>query len=122
MRKEQATVCADFVSLFYLIYGVYAKPTKGHIKYRVKLVDGGWLPWVQDMEDFAGSFNFNRQIDCIQMTLTGVTGYSVEYRVSTLNSSNYLPWVKNYNTKDDDGYAGIKGTAFDKLQIRIVKN
>lgn len=104
------------------VYGVYAKLSKGHIKYRVKLVDGCWLPWVQDMEDFAGASNLNRQIDCIQMSLIGVAGYSVEYRVSTVNSSNYLPWVKNYNNKDDDGYAGIKGTAFDKLQIRIVKN
>lgn len=104
------------------IYGVYAKPTKGHIKYRVKLVGGNWLPWVQDMEDFAGATNLNRQIDCIQMTFTGVSGYSVEYRVSTENSNEYLPWVKNYNNTDDDGYAGIKGVAVDKLQVRIVKN
>ena len=104
------------------VYGVYAKPTKGHLKYRVSLLGGSWLPWVQDMEDFAGAINLNRQIDCIQMELTGVTGYSVEYRVSTMNSSNYLPWVKNYNNINEDGYAGIKGVAFDKLQIRIVKN
>ena len=104
------------------IYGVFVKPAKGHIKYRVKLIGGGWLPWVQDMEDFAGSTNINRQIDCIQMTFTGVSGYSVEYRVSTANSNGYLPWVKNYNNINDDGYAGIKGVAIDKLQVRIVKN
>lgn len=104
------------------IYGVYAKPTKGHIKYRVKLIGGSWLPWVQDMEDFAGATNLNKQIDCIQMTFTGVSGYSVEYRVSTANSNGYLPWVKNYNNTNDDGYAGIKGVAIDKLQVRIVKN
>jgi GH25 family lysozyme M1 (1,4-beta-N-acetylmuramidase) len=104
------------------IYGVYAKPTKGHLKYRVKLVNGGWLPWVQDMEDFAGATNLNRQIDCIQMTFTGVSGYSVEYRVATVSSNNYLPWVKNYNNINDEGYAGIKGVAIDKLQVKIVKN
>lgn len=103
------------------IYGVYAKPTKGHIKYRVKLIGGSWLPWVRDMEDFAGATNLNRQIDCIQMAFTGESGYSVEYRVSTTNSNGYLPWVKNYNNTNDDGYAGIKGTAIDKLQIRIIK-
>lgn len=103
------------------IYGVYVKPTKGHLKYRVKLVNGGWLPWVQDMEDFAGVSNLNKQIDCIQMTLTGISGYIVEYRVSTVNSKDYLPWVKEYNNKDCNGYAGIKGVAIDKLQIRIVK-
>ena len=74
------------------------------------------------MEDFAGATNLNRQIDCIQMTLAGVSGYSVEYRVSTTNSNNYLPWVKNYNNINDEGYAGIKGVAIDKLQVRIVKN
>lgn len=104
------------------IYGVYVKPTKGHLKYRVKLVNGGWLPWVQDMEDFAGATNLNRQIDCIQMTFVGVSGYSVEYRVSTVNSNNYLSWVKNYNNINDEGYAGIKGAAIDKLQVRIVKD
>ena len=40
----------------------------------------------------------------------------------TEKSTGYLPWVREYNNNnDDDGYAGIKGSAIDKLQIRIVK-
>lgn len=103
------------------IRGVYANLSKGHIKYRVKLINGNWLPWVQDREDFAGATKLNKNIDCIQMQLVGLNDYAVEYRVSTTSSTNYLPWVRNYNNTNDDGYAGIIGKSIDKLQIRIVK-
>lgn len=103
------------------IRGVYANLSKGHIKYRVKLTNGNWLPWVQDRKDFAGATNLNKNIDCIQMQLVGLNDYAVEYRISTTSSINYLPWVRNYNNTNDDGYAGIIGKSIDKLQIRIVK-
>lgn len=102
------------------IDGIRASASKGHIRYRVKLVGGTWLPWVTDREDYAGIYG--RQIDCIQMELTGVSGYQAEYRVSTAKSSGYLPWVRGFENKTEDGYAGIKGVAADKVQCRIVKN
>lgn len=101
------------------IDGIRASVSRGHIRYRVKLIGGKWLPWVTDRSDYAGLYG--RQIDCIQMELTGAEGYTVEYRVSTAKSKNYLDWVKGYNNSNDDGYAGLKGAAIDKLQIRIVK-
>ncbi len=55
------------------------------------------------------------------MQLVGLSGYSVQYRVSTGKSTAYLPWVTNYNTSTSDGYAGIIGVTIDKLQIRIIK-
>lgn len=103
------------------IKGVYMKPSKGHLKYRVRLLNGRWLPWVQDYEDFAGANSLNVDIDCIQIELVGLSGYTVEYRVSITKSTGYLPWVREYNNNNDDGFAGIKGSAIDKLQIRIVK-
>ena len=103
------------------IKGVYMKPSKGHLRYRVRLLNGNWLPWVQDYEDFAGANSLSVDIDCIQIELVGLSGYTVEYRVSTTKSTGYLPWVREYNNNNDDGYAGIKGSAIDKLQIRIVK-
>lgn len=103
------------------ITGVYCKPSKGHFKYRVSTVGGNYLPWVTDFTDFAGKNSLNVNIDRIQIEFTGVDGYEVEYRVSTVGSKNYLPWVKGFNNKDEDGYAGIKGVAIDKLQIRVVK-
>lgn len=101
------------------ISGVYAKLSKGSIKYRVHTLWGKWLPWVKDYEDYAGIIG--KPIDGIQMQLVGLSGYSVQYRVSTGKSTAYLPWVTNYNTSTSDGYAGIIGVTIDKLQIRIIK-
>ena len=101
------------------IYGLRCKVSKGHIRYRAHIIGGSWLPWVTDRTDYAGLYG--KYIDCIQMELSGLDGYSVEYRVSTAKSKSYLPWVRGWNDKTEDGYAGIYGVAVDKLQIRIVK-
>lgn len=102
------------------IQGIYMQPSKGHLKYRVKLIGNqNYLPWVIDYNDYAGIIGKN--IDCLQIELCDCDGYDVEYRVSTTSSSNYLSWVKGYNNSNDDGYAGIKNKAIDKLQIRIIK-
>lgn len=99
--------------------GLRINLSRGHIRYRVHLVGGTWLPWVTDRSDYAGIIG--RKIDAIQMELVGLESYAVEYRVSTTNSAGYLPWVRDYNTVNDDGYAGVLGTGIDKLQVRVVK-
>ena len=101
------------------IDGIKANLSTGHIRYRAHIIGGSWLPWVTDRTDYAGLYG--KYIDCIQMELSGLDGYSVEYRVSTAKSKSYLPWVRGWNDKTEDGYAGIYGVAVDKLQIRIVK-
>ena len=102
------------------IQGIYMKPSKGHLRYRVKLVgSNSYLPWVVDKNDYAGILGKN--IDCIQAELTDCAGYVVQYRVSTTSSQNYLNWITNYNTTNDMGYSGIKNSSIDKLQIKIVK-
>ena len=102
------------------IQGIYMKPTKGHLRYRVKLIGSqNYLPWVIDKNDYAGILGKN--IDCVQVELIDCEGYAAQYRVSTIASNNYLPWVTGYNNNNDDGYAGIKNQAIDKLQIKIIK-
>lgn len=102
------------------IQGIYMKPTKGHLRYRVKLIGSqNYLPWVIDKNDYAGILGKN--IDCVQIELLDCEGYAVQYRVSTITSNNYLPWVTGYNNNNDNGYAGIKNQAIDKLQIKIIK-
>ena len=103
------------------VYGLRCKVSKGHIRYRVHLIGGGWLPWVTDTEDFAGAAKLNRQIDCIQMELVGVLGYTVKYRVKCAARGVYLPYVTGWNDKNSDGYAGIYGVSIDRLQAIIVK-
>ena len=99
--------------------GIRISLSSGHIRYRVHLTGGGWLPWVTDRTDYAGLYG--RAIDCIQAELVGLDGYAVEYRVSTVGSTSYLPWVRGWNDADDNGYAGIYGKSVDKVQIRIIK-
>lgn len=103
------------------IVGMMAKVTKGHIKYRVHIIGGGWLPWVTDLEDFAGSIRLTSQIDCVQMELVGLTGYTVKYRVKCTGRAAYLPYVTGWNSNNSNGYAGIYGAAIDRLQAIIVK-
>lgn len=103
------------------IYGLRCKVSRGHIRYRVHLIGGGWLPWVTDTEDFAGAARLDKQIDGIQMELVGAKGYTVQYRVRTIGGRKYLPWVKGWNDRCADGYAGIYGKAVDKVQAKVVK-
>lgn len=106
------------------IRGIAVKATKGTLKYRVHIKNGGWLSWItkSNIKDWnTGCAGLKtRDIDGIQMTLEGCPGYVVKYRVSNLNSNAYLPWVTNYNNTND-GFAGIYGRTIDKLQIEIVK-
>ena len=106
------------------IDGVMVDLSKGNIRYRVKLVGGVWLPWVINCSEYAGIYG--RKIDAVQMEFINIVEdvddiYTVEYRVSTTGSTNYLPWVKGYNNINDDGYAGVYGKEIDKLQVRVVK-
>lgn len=117
---ENVKNCEDYAGLENrTVDGLLATVSSGHIRYRVHLVGGTWLPWVTDRSDYAGIIG--RKIDAIQMELVGLESYAVEYRVSTTNSAGYLPWVRNWNSINDDGYAGVLGTGIDKLQVRVVK-
>lgn len=102
------------------ISGLAAKTSKGTLKYRVHTHSGRWLGWVtgyntRDWNNGCAGIR-NRAIDAIQLKLEGVSGYEVQYRVSYLGTSAYLPWVTG--TSD---YAGIFNKTIDKIQIRVVK-
>lgn len=104
------------------IQAIYMNPSKGHLKYRVKMVgSNNYLPWVTDREDYAGLLVEGKYIDCVQIELCDCPGYEVQYRSSTTASTNYLDWVSGYNNTNDDGYSGVKNRTIDKLQIKIVK-
>lgn len=108
------------------IRGIVAKVSKGTLKYRVHVNGGGWLSWISEcnINDWRkGCAGIKtKDIDAVQFDLDGINGYTIRYRVSTINSSGYLPWVSGYNTYDSDGYAGIFGKSIDKIQIEVVKN
>ena len=107
------------------IRGVAIKADKGQLKYRVHIKGGGWLGWISnyDVNNWRTGCAGNkiRDIDAIQIDFSGVPGYKVRYRVSTIYTKSYLNWIEGYNTSNSMGYAGIFGKAIDKIQIEIVK-
>lgn len=89
------------------------------LKYRAKLLNGKWLPWVSknDINDENGYAGIkNKSIDCIQIKIDGSSEYEIKYRVSIKGSSEYLPWVLG-----DSDYAGITGKEIDKFQAFLIK-
>lgn len=95
----------------------------GKLKLRAHVIGGGWYNWQTDREmdkngeNFAGDLKKN--IDGVQMTLTGVKGYKVKYRVHLLGGG-WLDWITEYGA-GSNGYAGIYGKPIDAIQIQIIK-
>lgn len=94
------------------------KVDKGTIMYRVHLLGKGWLPWVYgynwwDNNNGYAGLTEGHAIDAIQIN-TENTGGKIKYRVSTTESSTFLPWVV-----EDTDYAGVFGKCIDKIQAFI---
>lgn len=106
------------------ISAVAVKVSKGDIKYRVHLLNGDWLPWV-DGYDISDSDNGyagikGKVIDGLQVEFEGVGDYKATYRVRMQGEKRFLGW--QYNGEKDtkqDGYAGIIGGKIDGLQITL---
>ena len=96
-----------------------ARSNVGRLRYRVHLLSGNWLPWVTGYEDFAGIRG--KPIDAVQMVLEGVSGYTVEYRVSPAATKGWYAWCRGLTDPTGDGYAGVFGRPIDCIQIRLVK-
>ena len=106
------------------ISAVAIKVSKGNIKYRVHLLNGDWLDWVD-------SYNINdshngyagikgKVIDAVQVEFSGVGDYKATYRVRKQGEKKFLDW--QYNGEKDteqDGYAGVFDTKIDGLQITL---
>lgn len=102
------------------------KVSKGSVKYRAHSMVNGWLGWVTGYDTgdynngFAGDYT---DIDMIQVYYYTPDGYVYKeavYRVSDLNNLTYYPvQVDTKVAPGYDGYAGVPGTAIDKLQIWI---
>ena len=106
------------------ISGVAVKVSEGNLHYRVHLLNGGWLPWVDgyDIEDDINGYAGikGKVIDGLQVEFEGVGDYKATYRVRMQGEKRFLGW--QYNGEKDtkqDGYAGIIGGKIDGLQITL---
>ena len=105
------------------ISAVAIKVSKGNIKYRVHMLNGDWLPWVDgydikdDINGYAGIKC--KVIDAVQVEFSGVRDFKATYRVRK-QGAGFFDW--QYNTEKDseqDGYAGLLGTKIDGVQITL---
>lgn len=106
------------------ISGVAVKVSAGKICYRVHLLNGDWLPWVDgydikdDINGYAGIKG--KVIDAIQVEFSGVGDYKATYRARKQGKNKFMPY--QHNTEHDteqDGYAGLLGTKIDGVQITL---
>lgn len=105
------------------ISAVAVKVSKGDIKYRVHLLNGDWLPWVDgyDINDSNNGYAGikGKVIDAVQVEFSGVGDYKATYRVRK-QGAGFWDW--QHNTEKDteqDGYAGVIGYKIDGLQITL---
>lgn len=105
------------------ISAVAVKVSKGDIKYRVHLLNGDWLDWVDgyDINDSNNGYAGikGKVIDGLQVEFEGVGNYKATYRVRK-QGQKFFDW--QHNTEKDsnqDGYAGIIGEKIDGLQITL---
>lgn len=105
------------------ISGVAVKVSEGNLRYRVHLLNGDWLPWVDgyDIEDDINGYAGikGKVIDGLQVEFEGVGDYKATYRVRK-QGAGFFDW--QYNTEKDseqDGYAGLLGTKIDGVQITL---
>ena len=108
------------------ITDVAIRVSAGKVKYRVHLLDGGWLPYVTgyDINDHQNGYaGTGKPIDAIQVyyyTPDSIRPYKrAKYRVAPVKKG-YYSWQYDAE-KDDkqDGYAGKYGQSIDRFQIVI---
>lgn len=109
------------------IADIAVKVNKGHVRYRVHILGGGWLPhvtgcdWNDSNNGYAGN---GRVIDAVEVyyetpeDIVAKYGYQkAQYRVSPL-SGNYYDWqFDDEKGNGQDGYAGCFGVAMDRFQL-----
>ena len=95
----------------------------GKLKYRLGKLGGGWYNWITDRETGTHGDNYagdkKNKFDRVQFHVTGAEDYVVEYRVYA--SGKWWSWIRDYNNKNINGYAGVKGKPIECIQVRIVK-
>ena len=106
------------------ISAVAVKVSNGKIKYRVHLLNGDWLGWVDgyDINDINNGYAgiLGKVIDAIQVEFSGVGDYKATYRARKQGKNKFMPY--QHNTEKDssqDGYAGLLGTKIDGVQITL---
>lgn len=115
------------------ITDVAIKISYGSYKYRVHVLGGKWLPWVNgyNIKDYNNGYAGNgKEIDAIQIYYSTPAEWvkkyryplKIRYKVSPVNKPFY-PYQFGTETKNgQDGYAGFFGKSIDGLQIELIRD
>lgn len=115
----------DYAGLYYagITTDVAIKVTEGTIKYRVHILNGGWLSYVTGYDTrnpqngYAGVGKLIDAIEIYYYTPYGKPVKKAKYRVADKNGK-YYPWqYDNEKTGGQDGYAGIFGKPIARFQM-----
>lgn len=109
------------------IKAIAIRVSRGDVKYRVHLLNGGWLPYVTgcDYDDFDNGYAGDKkhEIDAVEIiyyTPDGEDYKYARYMVSPFGLRNFYPeQVDNETGNGMDGYAGEFGKAIDKFQLVV---
>lgn len=109
------------------IKAIAIRVSRGEVKYRVHLLNGGWLPYVTgcDYDDFDNGYAGDKKhdidaIEVIYYTPSGEDYKYARYMVSPFGLRNFYPeQIDNETGNGMDGYAGEFGKAIDKFQLVV---
>lgn len=111
------------------ITDIAVRASKGRLRYRVHVKDGGWLPFVSGCDISDGENGYagdNKPIDAVEIyyftpdDVVSSSGYlKAKYRVSPLDCA-YYDWQYDDETSDgQDGWAGSFDEPIDRLQLTL---
>ena len=109
------------------IKAIAIRVNRGEVKYRVHLLNGGWLPYVTgcDYDDFDNGYAGDKKhdidaIEVIYYTPSGEDYKYARYMVSPFGLRNFYPeQIDDETSNGMDGYAGVMGNAIDKFQLVV---
>jgi uncharacterized protein YjdB len=93
-------------------------PTGASIIYQTHIQNTGWQKAVSD-GDISGTTGKGLRIEAVKITLSGLSGYTVKYRVHVENYG-WMDWQSTKNGTDIEN-AMIAGTTGQGLRIEAVE-
>ena len=99
------------------ITDIAIKVNTGSVRYRVRPINGSWLPfvtgysWNDDNNGYAGN---HKAIDLVEVIGSKC---AAKYRVSPVNKNFYDYQIDGNTGSGMDGYAGASGKAIDRFEL-----
>lgn len=108
------------------ITGIAIRVSKGKVKYRAHVMDGRWLPYVEDynIESYLDGYAGNGMpIDAVEITYCTPDEITpkkhAKYRAAPAGGAYYSWQLDSQTTGSQEGFAGSFGSLMERLQIIV---